>query len=144
MARAARITVGRQRLMTRAVIAHQRTLRQLVGKGIRRALREHRAAVIQSLRGPAGGAAPVRRGGVWELCAEPVTDEPTASSESPEAQVLRAIERHPHGVRAIDIGNELGLDWRHVLAVARGLVQAGKADEVQNEFYPRRKASRRT
>ena len=40
MGRAARMTVGRQRLMTRARLAHQRTLRQLVGKGIRRALRQ--------------------------------------------------------------------------------------------------------
>jgi hypothetical protein len=143
MARGTRITVARQRLMTRAVLAHQRTLRQLVGKGIRRALRQHRAAVIQSLRGHAAGAAPVPRGGVWELCAESIVDGSTAASEPPEVQVLRAIDRHPHGVRAIDIGNELGLDWRQVLAVARSLVQAGKVDEVQNEFYPRRKASRR-
>jgi len=144
MAREARTAVGRQRLMTRAVLAHQRTLRQLVGKGIRRALRQHRAQVIKALRGGGAGVSPVRRG-VWELCTEPVSDDAAGGGGEPvDAQVLRAIERHPHGVRAIDIGNELGLDWREVLGVARSLVQAGRVDEVQNEFYPRRKASRRT
>lgn len=58
-----------------------------------------------------------------------------------EAEVLRVITRHPEGVRALDIGNELGVDWRRVPAVARRLVEYEMAEEIAHEFYPIEKAS---
>jgi hypothetical protein len=58
-----------------------------------------------------------------------------------EAEVLRVITRHPEGVRALDIGNELGVDWRRVPPVARRLVEHEMAEEIAHEFYPIEKAS---
>ena len=58
-----------------------------------------------------------------------------------EAEVLRVIARHPEGVRAVDIGNELGVDWRRVPAAAGRLVEQAIVDQVAHEFYPAKKAS---
>jgi hypothetical protein len=58
-----------------------------------------------------------------------------------EAEVLRVIALHPEGVRALDIGNELGVDWRRVPAVARRLVEHDKVEQIAHEFYPIEKAS---
>jgi hypothetical protein len=53
-----------------------------------------------------------------------------------EAEVLRVITRHPEGVRALDIGNELGVDWRYVPAVAGRLVERAIVEQVAHDFYP--------
>jgi hypothetical protein len=58
-----------------------------------------------------------------------------------EAEVLRVIARHPEGVRALDIGNELGVDWRRVPAVAGRLVAHAMVEQIAHEFYPVQKAS---
>ena len=57
-------------------------------------------------------------------------------------RVLRIIESHPEGVRALDIGNELGVDWRLVLVAARSLADAGLAQQVDQNFYAIPKGSR--
>ena len=70
---------------------------------------------------------------------------PAGSAESAdawlEAEVLRVITRHPEGVRALDIGNELGVDWRRVPAVAGRLVEHAMVEQIAHEFYPVEKAS---
>ena len=58
-----------------------------------------------------------------------------------EREVLRVIARHPEGVRALDIGNELGVDWRRVPAVAGRLVEHEMVEQIAHEFYPVKKAS---
>jgi hypothetical protein len=58
-----------------------------------------------------------------------------------EAEVLRVITRHPEGVRALDIGNELGVDWRRVPVVAGRLVDHAMVEQIAHEFYPVEKAS---
>jgi hypothetical protein len=58
-----------------------------------------------------------------------------------EAEVLRVIGRHPEGVCPLDIGNELGVDWRRVPAVAGRLVDRAIVEQVAHEFYPVQKAS---
>ena len=58
-----------------------------------------------------------------------------------ETEVLRVITRHPEGVRAFDIGNELGVDWRRVPAIAGRLVERAIVEQVAHEFYPVKKAS---
>ena len=58
-----------------------------------------------------------------------------------EAEVLRVITRHPEGVRAFDIGNELGVDWRRVPAVADKLVEHARVEQIAHQFYPIEKGS---
>ena len=120
------------RTETRAALVHQRHSRRQAARAIRMALQRHRAALIASLRG--------RRGGfeLWsagERAAEPTGDRL-------RAQVLRAIDAHPEGIGALDLGNELGVEWRLVLGTARELVEAGMLEQVGQEFYPARKETR--
>jgi hypothetical protein len=58
-----------------------------------------------------------------------------------EAEVLRVIMRHPEGVQAFDIGNQLGVDWRCVPAVARRLIDRAAVEQIASDFYPVQKAS---
>jgi hypothetical protein len=64
-----------------------------------------------------------------------------ATEEWLEAEVLRVITHHPEGVRALDIGNELGVDWRCVPAVAGRLVERAIVEQVAHDFYPVQEAS---
>ena len=64
-------------------------------------------------------------------------------TEALRARVLDVLEAYPDGVDARAIGNELGVDWRRVTAVISGLVARGEADQIDQDFYPSGKASRR-
>jgi DNA-binding IclR family transcriptional regulator len=57
--------------------------------------------------------------------------------------VLEILERHPRGIGARDIGNELGIDWRRVIGVMSGLVGRGLVDQIEQDFYRAGKASPR-
>jgi hypothetical protein len=58
-----------------------------------------------------------------------------------EAEVRRVIGRHPEGICARDIGNELGVDWRRVPTVTCRLLERAVIEQVEQDFYPVRKAS---
>lgn len=150
--------ISQTRSETRTALARQRNARLRKWQAMRRSLQVHRAAMIEALRStqasagtaaavPAESAVPgteaTERVGVWELWSEP-THEPDATRGEPlHAEVLRTIQAHPEGVRALDLGNELGVDWRRVLVVALDLIDAGVVEQVEQEFYPVAKASGR-
>jgi hypothetical protein len=58
-------------------------------------------------------------------------------------RVRDVLEAHPEGIDAREIGNELGVDWRSVTAVTSSLVASGAADQIDQDFYPSGKGSRR-
>jgi hypothetical protein len=113
------------RAQQRQALARRQTMRRRVARALRRRLHEQRAAVVAS----------VRR--VLRTIEPPAPAEP----EPLQARVLRVIRAHPEGVRALDVGNELGVDWRGVLETTRALVDAGAVEQVDRDFYPA-KASR--
>jgi non-ribosomal peptide synthetase component E (peptide arylation enzyme) len=120
------------RANTRSMLAARRSSRRAAAHAIRQALHRHRAAVIASLR---------RRGGV-ELWAS-ATERPAQPVEDVlRSQVLQSIQSHVDGVAAIDIANELGVDWRRVCGAAQGLVAEGTIEQVEQELYPARKGRR--
>ena len=120
------------RANTRSMLAARRVSRRASAHAIRQALHRHRAALIASLR---------RRGhvelwaGATERQAEPVED-------ALRSQVLQSIQSHDEGVAAIDIANELGVDWRRVCGAAQALVTEGAIEQVEQQLYPARKGSR--
>lgn len=120
-----RVEIRQVRAQQRQVLARRRAARRAVARVIRRALHQHRKTVIASVRRAFAPAAA-------KSCAE---------GEPLQARVLRVISAHPEGVRALDVGNELGVDWRGVLEMTRALVDAGAVEEVDQQFYPA-KASR--
>jgi len=149
---------------TRSALARHRSMRRAFARAMRQALHDHRAAVIGSLKAaftgdvapsaPPGASARERaavdprehpaaaRDGVWELWPESAGDA-DATAQRLQARVLRVIENHPEGVCALDLGNELGVDWRGVLGITRTLMDAGKVEQVEHEFYPVEQAGRR-
>jgi hypothetical protein len=142
------------RSQTRSTLGHQRRVRYAATRAFRHALHKHRAAIIASVRTAAGApahtAAETRppaatpHTSAWDLSFEPLSGRflPTPT-ETLDAQVLRVIEGHPEGVRAREVGNELGVDWRRVVGITQSLVDAGKVDQVEQELYPVGKASPR-
>jgi hypothetical protein len=120
------------RTETRSALARRRNSRREAARAIRDALLRQRAALIASLRG--------RRVAV-ELWS-PGERAPEPTGDRLHAQVLDSIGAHPDGIGALDLGNELGVDWRRVLAVARELVETGMVEQVAEEFYPARRENR--
>ena len=114
-------SVRQMRSAFRTALRRRREVRQAFAQAMRRALREHRAALLASMKPAATAAAP-----------PPAADLDT--------RVLTVIGRHPDGVRALDVGNELGVDWRRILEATRNLVAAGAVEQVDQHFYPARKA----
>lgn len=109
-------SVRQMRSAFRAALRRRREVRQAFAQTMRQALREHRAAILASMKPAAAATAPV------------VTADL-------DARVLTVIARHPDGVRALDVGNELGVDWRRVLEATRNLVAAGAVEQVDQNFY---------
>ena len=131
----------RLRTDTRVSLARHRSRRRLVAGTIRRALREHRAAAIASMR---AALRPItRRASLWELWPATSAERRGTRGSELQAEVLTVIDSHPEGIRALDIGNELGIDWRAIVAAARTLVDAGLAEQVDHDFYPAGRGSGR-
>jgi len=53
-----------------------------------------------------------------------------------EEKVLRAVQSHPEGIKLIEVGNEVGVDWRRLVRPAHTLTDAGRIDQVEELFYP--------
>ena len=120
------------RANTRSMLAARRSSRHRAAHAIRHALRRHRAAVIATLR---------RRGHV-ELWASAADRPAQPADDVLRGEVLQSIVSHADGVAAIDIANELGVDWRRVCGAAQTLVAEGAIEQVEQELYPARKGSR--
>jgi len=114
-------TVRQMRSAFRAALRRRREVRQAFAQTMRQALRQHRAALLASMKPAAAAAAPIVAADL-------------------DVRVLAVIARHPDGIRALDVGNEIGVDWRRVLEATRNLVAAGAVEEVGQNFYPARKA----
>ena len=54
-----------------------------------------------------------------------------------EERVLEVIARHPAGIRLVDIGNDLGVDWRSLLGVSRTIVEDDRVERIDNLYYPK-------
>lgn len=55
----------------------------------------------------------------------------------PDAEgVLQVIQAYPDGIRLVDVGNELGVDWRTLIGFVRILLDAGKVEKIDYLYYP--------
>ena len=120
------------RANTRSMLAAQRSNRRAAAQAIRHALHRHRAAMIASLRSG-------RHAELWATTAQRPAEP---GDDALRFQVLQSIQAHAEGVAAIDIANELGVDWRLVRGAAQALVADGAIEQVEQELYPTRKGSR--
>lgn len=53
-------------------------------------------------------------------------------------RILKVIEQHPDGIKLIDIGNELGVDWRGLIADTKSLIEKNKVEKTDNFYYPKK------
>jgi len=53
-----------------------------------------------------------------------------------EDRILRVLKAHPEGIRLVDIGNELGVDWRGLIALTKALLDEGQAEKIGQLYYP--------
>lgn len=81
-------------------------------------------------------------GSLWDLQEEADTALDPAG-DALAAEILGVIARYPDGVRARDVGNALGVDWRRVVAMVSVLIDAGLAEQIQQRLYSVAKAGRR-
>jgi hypothetical protein len=86
----------------------------------------------------APGAKPVR-----QAKAAPA---PPAAAAAPEAapaskpgrreRVLGIVRGHEDGIRLVDIGNELGVDWRTLVGITKSLLVEGAIEKLDCLYYP--------
>ena len=57
--------------------------------------------------------------------------------EETARRVLEVIERHPEGVRLVQIGEELGIDWRLLIAPINHLLERGRIRKEDRLYFPR-------
>lgn len=61
-----------------------------------------------------------------------------AESIEVEEIILEIIARHSEGIKLVEIGNELGVDWRTLIGPSKFLVDEGKVEKIDNLYYPRK------
>ena len=71
----------------------------------------------------------------------PEKEAATGEVEGKEEEILEIIARHAEGIRLVDIGNEMGVDWRALIGVTRSLVDSGRVEKIESLYYPKREAS---
>jgi len=64
----------------------------------------------------------------------PIAEEVESSLE---ARVLETITKHSEGIKLVDIGNELGVDWRGLIGGIKSLVDEDKVEKTDNLYYPK-------
>ena len=65
------------------------------------------------------------------------TSEPEPPNKPSESErVLGIIQAHEDGVRLVDIGNALGVDWRGLIAVTKSLLEEGTVEKIDSLYYP--------
>jgi gas vesicle protein len=68
---------------------------------------------------------------------EEETVKEIALAPSSEDQILEVVAKHPEGIRLVDIGNELGVDWRSLIGAVKPLVDEHRVDKIDNLYYPK-------
>lgn len=56
--------------------------------------------------------------------------------ELDEDEVYAVITNHPQGIRLVEIGENLGVEWRSLIGVTRSLVDEGRVEKLENCYYP--------
>jgi len=74
-------------------------------------------------------------GPVVEAAVQPPPAEPEAGRAVEREQLLRLVKAHPEGIRLVDIGNELGVDWRGLIAFTKSLLDEGEIEKIGNLYY---------
>ncbi|MBE0478210.1 hypothetical protein IBX65_03690 [Candidatus Aerophobetes bacterium] len=83
---------------------------------------------------------------VWlEVCRKVAPEVPVVEEEVEEAapaiyeeKILNIVSRHPDGIKLVDIGDELGVEWRALIGIIKSLVDKGTIEKIDNMYYPKK------
>jgi len=59
---------------------------------------------------------------------------PTAERTEKE-RVLQIIRAHRDGIRLVDVGNEMGVNWRGLIGVTKSLLEEGNIEKIDSLYY---------
>ncbi|MFQ6116874.1 MAG: hypothetical protein ACE5LQ_01260 [Candidatus Bipolaricaulia bacterium] len=62
---------------------------------------------------------------------------PTTELDVLAEQAFRIIEAHPEGITLVAIGEELGIDWRQLIAPVNLLLAEGRVEKRERRYFPR-------
>ena len=66
-------------------------------------------------------------------------EKPKAEAGPPtQEKILEIIAGHPEGIKLVDLGNELGVDWRVLIGPSKSLVDGDQVDKIENMYYPKK------
>lgn len=68
--------------------------------------------------------------------AAPAEEEVEAEEAAQKERIFAVVQRHPEGMRIVDIGNELGVDWRSLTRIVRSLVEEREIERIDNMYFP--------
>jgi hypothetical protein len=131
-------TTWRMRAAARLALHRWRADRRRSARAVRHALHQYRAAVVASLGDL--GVAPAEPTGLWDIGSG---GRRVDSSEALQGDVLRVIRQRPEGIHPVEIGNQLGVDWRSTIGPAQALVDEGSVEQIGSELYPAGEVSRK-
>jgi len=65
------------------------------------------------------------------------TRRTTPEVEELAARALEVINAHEEGIALVDLGRELGLDWRQLIAPINYLLREGRVEKRGRLYFPR-------
>ena len=143
--------VARLRAAAHAVLNESRKTRLSMAQQTREALQINRLRIRSAVDGIRHAAresigiqetiTPKREDIRLSDCEEQEWDfalDDTPSLGTTKQDLMRIIQQHPEGVSLMEIGNELGTDWRGLVNWSHRLVIDGKVDKFDELFYPAR------
>lgn len=69
--------------------------------------------------------------------ASPAVEEgEVASVVGREEEILRIVEENPEGIRLVDIGNRMGVNWRSLTFVIFEMANQGRVEKIGDAYYP--------
>jgi hypothetical protein len=100
-----------------------------------------RQAVRSTLNEIASDVSAAKR--LWSVGPELTTTVLERPFEAPPAEerlteqerILQVLKAHPDGIRLVDIGNQLGVDWRGLIAPTKSLLDEGKVEKIDYLYY---------
>ena len=139
--------VANLRAAAHAALVRSRSSRLQKAQETRKALQSHRARIRGLAQGIRRAARESIEGATAVVCEKKEADwdqtwaftvEGDEALSVTEHDLVTVIEQHPEGVSLPEIGNELGTDWRSLANWSRRLVIEGKAEKLDELFYPAR------
>lgn len=59
-----------------------------------------------------------------------------------QEMVLKIVRKNPEGISLVDIGNQIGMNWRSLIEESKSLEERKEIERLVNLYYPVKKGKR--